>query len=109
MDLVDGCEAFFSLDAVLELVLFPLFVPDLQLFVVFAEVMSTDLMVEHPHDPAPPVLYGQADVYPRFPALGVVSHASWSHLEQGQREELLYSFGNSAPTSPGSLALPDTP
>eukprot|EP00350_Pseudokeronopsis_sp_OXSARD2_P013091 CAMPEP_0170567566 /NCGR_PEP_ID=MMETSP0211-20121228/80560_1 /TAXON_ID=311385 /ORGANISM="Pseudokeronopsis sp., Strain OXSARD2" /LENGTH=153 /DNA_ID=CAMNT_0010889057 /DNA_START=434 /DNA_END=895 /DNA_ORIENTATION=+ len=80
MHLVDGCEPFLSLDAVLKLVLFPLFVPDLLLLIVLSKVVGPDLMVQDPHDAASPVLDGQTNVYAGLPSLGVMSHTGRSHF-----------------------------
>lgn len=61
-ELVDACEAFFSLNAALHLPLLALFVPDLEAFVIFAYIVRADLVIDDAMQATAPILWRIADI-----------------------------------------------
>lgn len=79
-ELVDTCEAFFCLDATLELKLFALFVPGLEPFVELAHEVGSNLVVNYTVEAATAILGRISNVDTTFASLRIVGHTRRCHL-----------------------------
>jgi len=79
-ELVDACEALFSLDAALHLPFVTLFVPDLESLIKLAHKVRSNLVIDHAIEPTTAILGRVSYIHPGLPRLWIVGHTRRCHL-----------------------------
>ena len=78
--MVNAGEAFLCLNTALHLVLVALLVPDLETLVVFADKVSSNLVVNDTHEATTPILGRVSDIDTALAGLRIVGYTSRCHL-----------------------------